>query len=227
MSAAEGSPKSPSRGDTIAPRKGHTHAYFTFGRFQPPTLGHRVLAESLNAKTEGDPYIFVSSSQDSKKNPLDVHTKVSWMKYMFRDLKNVRIINTTVCGCRGVPAVVNKLKDAGYTKITMIVGSDREGEFGFLEGVEFEEAGEARNNAAAGATGMSGTKMRAAAVRGDMATFMAGTGLSETMALRLMGQITDGLSKRGDSRRSKRGGGSRRQRTRRGRQTKRKFLKRS
>ena len=194
MSAAAGSPKSPSRGDRIAPRAGHTRAYFTFGRFQPPTLGHRVLAETLNGKTDGDPYIFVSSSQDPVKNPLDVHTKVSWMKYMFRDLTNVRIINTTVCECRSVPAVVNKLKEAGYTRITMIVGSDREGEFGFLKDVEFEEAGAARNNAAAGATGMSGTKMRAAAVRGDAAAFMAGTGLSETMALRLMSQITEGLS---------------------------------
>jgi hypothetical protein len=194
MSAAAGSPRSPSRGDRIAPRAGHTHAYFTFGRFQPPTLGHRVLAESLNGKTGGDSYIFVSSSQDSVKNPLDVHTKTSWMKYMFRDLANVRIINTTVCECKGVPAVVNKLREAGYTQITMIVGSDREGAFRFLEGVEFEEAGAARNNAATGATGMSGTKMRAAAVRGDTATFMAGTGLSETMALRLMGQITAGLA---------------------------------
>ena len=201
--AAPGSPKSPSRGDSIAPREGHTHAYFTFGRFQPPTLGHRVLAESLDAKTDGDSYIFVSSSQDNKKNPLDVHTKVSWMKYMFRDLKNVRIINTTVCECKGVPAVVNKLREAGYTKITMIVGSDREREFKFLKDVEFMEAGAARNNSAAGATGMSGTKMRAAAVRGNAPAFMAGTGLSETLALRLMGQITDGLAKSPKSRSKK------------------------
>jgi hypothetical protein len=204
MSAAAGSPKSPSRGDKIAPRDGHTHAYFTFGRFQPPTLGHRVLAETLDAKRDADSYIFVSSSQDPAKNPLDVHTKVSWMKYMFRDLTNVRIINTTVCDCKSVPKVVNKLKEAGYTRITMIVGSDREGAFGFLKDVEFEEAGAARNNAAAGATGMSGTKMRAAAVRNDVAAFKAGTGLSTPMALRLMGQIKEGLSKPAGTR--KRGG---------------------
>jgi hypothetical protein len=209
MSAAEGSPKSPSRGDKIAPREGHTHAYFTFGRFQPPTLGHRVLAETLNARRGADSYIFVSSSQDPVKNPLDVHTKVSWMKYMFRDLTNVRVINTTVCECRSVPQVVNKLKEAGYTKITMIVGSDREGAFGFLKDVEFEEAGAARNNAAAGATGMSGTKMRAAAVANNVAAFKTGTGLSTPMAHRLMGQIKEGLIKPATKAKTmgKRGGG--------------------
>jgi hypothetical protein len=210
MSAAAGSPKSPSHGDKIEPRNHQTHAYFTFGRFQPPTLGHRVLAETLNAKRDGDPYIFVSSSQDPRKNPLDVHTKVSWMKYMFRDLKNVRIINTTVCDCRSVPGVVAKLREAGYTKITMIIGSDREGEFGFLKDVEFEEAGEARNNAAVGATGMSGTKMRAAAVADNVERFKAGTGLSTPLAHRLMAQIKEGLSKTvGAKTRGKRGGSRR------------------
>lgn len=215
MSAAEGSPKSPSHGDKITLRDGHTHAYFTFGRFQPPTLGHRVLAETLNAKRGADSYIFVSSSQDPIKNPLDVHTKVSWMKYLFRDLLNVRIINTTVCKCTSVTQIVNKLKEAGYTKITMIVGSDRESAFGFLKDVEFEEAGEARDNAAAGSTGMSGTKMRAAAVRNNVAAFKAGTGLTTTMAHRLMGQIKEGYSKAAAKTHGKRGGGHCRHTTRR------------
>jgi hypothetical protein len=194
MSAARGSPKSPSRGDMIVKR--HDEAFFTFGRFQPPTLGHRVLAEKLAtvAGSHGDPYIFVSSSRtDPARNPLDVYTKVSWMKYMFRDIP-VQIINTTVHECTTVPQIVNKLREAGYDKITMIVGSDRAGEFDFLEGVTILQAGEARDDDAAGPTGMSGTKMRKAARNGETATFMEGTGLNASSAARLMHQIVEGTN---------------------------------
>jgi len=209
MSAAAGSPKSPSRGDKIAPRKGHTHAVFTFGRFQPPTLGHRVLAKAVAdiAGADADPYIFVSSTQDAVKNPLDVHTKVSWMKYMFRDIP-VRIINTTVCECKGVLQVVSKLRAAGYSKLTMVIGSDRADDFSFLKGVEFVAAGDARNESHENLSGMSGTKMRAAAVAasegkmGGLERFMAGTGLSEPYARYLIGQIVDGMRTAAPTRKS-------------------------
>jgi len=47
--------------------KHHSKVYFTFGRFQPPTIGHKVLIDKLSelARAEdADAYVFVSSKQN-------------------------------------------------------------------------------------------------------------------------------------------------------------------
>ena len=45
--------------------------YFTFGRMNPPTIGHGKLLDKLASKSGRNPYkIFLSQSQDSKKNHL-------------------------------------------------------------------------------------------------------------------------------------------------------------
>ena len=52
-------------------------AVFTFGRFNPPTIGHQKLIQSVNkvARMKGvKPIIIARNSQDKKKNPLP-HTK--------------------------------------------------------------------------------------------------------------------------------------------------------
>ena len=62
-------------------------AVFTFGRFNPPTVGHEVLVnkiETVAKRNRADAFVFLSSSQDSKKNPLDYKNKVKWMKKMFK-----------------------------------------------------------------------------------------------------------------------------------------------
>ena len=53
-------------------------AVFTFGRFNPPTIGHQKLLQAVlrTAKSEGGkPFIFGSHSQDKKKNPLSYKEK--------------------------------------------------------------------------------------------------------------------------------------------------------
>ena len=58
------------RGDTVV---------FTFGRFNPPTVGHKKLITAVEsiAKTKGaDFFIYPSHSQDSKKNPLNQTQKI-------------------------------------------------------------------------------------------------------------------------------------------------------
>ena len=57
---------------------------FTFGRFNPPTIGHQKLIEAVAKQASRDDYmIFTSHSYDKKKNPLKSDTKVEWMKLMF------------------------------------------------------------------------------------------------------------------------------------------------
>ena len=66
-------------------KKGDT-AVFTFGRFNPPTVGHEKLitaVQNVSRTSGGDFFVYPSHSQDSKKNPLDQSTKIRYMKKMF------------------------------------------------------------------------------------------------------------------------------------------------
>ena len=46
------------------------HVAFAFGRFNPPTVGHKKLIDTVvDASDGGDFYIFTSQSQDPDKNP--------------------------------------------------------------------------------------------------------------------------------------------------------------
>ena len=187
--------------------------YFTFGRFQPPTRGHRLLAEGVAeaaAAAGADAYIFASSTHDKKRNPLSVGEKVYWMKKVFAGIP-VKIINTTVCSgashpCRTVPAIIAALTEANYAPITMLVGSDRVEEFkSFVPaGVEVLQVGDSRNESREGLAGMSGTKMREAALRENLATLKEGTGLSNNNATRLASHIRNGLKKGGTRRKTRR-----------------------
>ena len=59
------------------------HIAFTFGRFNPPTIGHEKLINKV-ASVGANEYIIVpSGSFDNKKNPLKVDDKVRIMKSMF------------------------------------------------------------------------------------------------------------------------------------------------
>jgi hypothetical protein len=183
-------------------------AYFTFGRFQPPTLGHGVLLSKIanDAASEGaDAYAFVSSTKDNKTNPLPVGTKVRLMKSMFSALP-IRIINTTECGCTNVNAVIYMLREAGYSKITMYVGEDRVESFRrFISAdVEIREAAKRNARISTNLRGMSGTKMRNAAMANNLNTFKAGTGLDESTALAVMENIKAGLTAKASTKKRRR-----------------------
>ena len=63
----------------------------TFGRFNPPTVGHeRLIAKvAKEAKSNGGEYrIYPSRSQDPKKNPLDPGTKIKFMRLAYPDHAN-------------------------------------------------------------------------------------------------------------------------------------------
>jgi phosphopantetheine adenylyltransferase len=58
-----------------------TGVVFTFGRFNPPTVGHEKLLDVVaKAAKGGDEYrVYSSQSQDKKKNPLDYNSKIKYM----------------------------------------------------------------------------------------------------------------------------------------------------
>ena len=51
--------------------------FFTFGRMNPPTIGHGKVMDVLSQKSgKADYKVFVSQSQNSKKDPLSYSDKI-------------------------------------------------------------------------------------------------------------------------------------------------------
>jgi nicotinic acid mononucleotide adenylyltransferase len=112
-------------------------AYFMFGRFNPPTIGHgsifRKLIEDAKAKKDDqvDVFVFVSSTQDLDKNPLPVERKMHYLKTLYGKL-GIHFVNTTTCElgptsgpCTGPVQIIDRLREMGYKELSMYVGSDR------------------------------------------------------------------------------------------------------
>lgn len=174
---------------------------FSFGRFQPPTIGHKLLVDkvvSLAKKYKADHVIYASKTQDSKSNPLNVNTKVKYLRKMFSGV-NFEPASEEV---RTFIEALKKLYSQGYKHVFMVAGSDRLADYQRLfdkynGGEDFSfttlqavSAGE-RDPDAEGAAGMSGTKMRQAAFNNDFASFRTGipSSLSDQDAKKLMGEI--------------------------------------
>ena len=185
-------------------KKGDT-AVFTFGRFNPPTIGHEILIKAVEsvARTKGGDYlVFPSHSQDTKKNPLSQLQKIKYMKKMFPKHKRNIVAST---GKTALEISV-ELYDKGYTNLVMVVGSDRVKDFqtildryngedkkhGFydFDKIEVVSAGE-RDPDAEGVEGMSASKMREAAVKGDFQSFRLGipTSLSDADTKKMLNDI--------------------------------------
>ena len=161
---------------------------FTFGRFNPPTIGHGKLLAKVAFIAKGNNYrIYASQSNDSKKNPLQYKEKIKVMRKMFP--KHGRNIIEDKKAKTAIDIAV-QLYEQGFTKMTMVVGSDRIKEFqkllnayngkkarhgfyDFPDGIIIESAGD-RDPDADGVTGMSASKMRQAAIDGDFKSFALG-----------------------------------------------------
>ena len=189
--------------NTITEQSAPRTVAFTFGRFNPPTIGHQKLMNKV--KTQARDYkIYLSRSEDPKKNPLGVREKERLMKSMFPEHRRAIEINPS----NNVLDILVKLYD-DYHRVIMVVGSDRVREFDsllkrynnvksrhgyyYFEDIKVVSAGE-RDPDAEGAEGMSASKMRAAAAKGDLEAFKKGLpGRSKGDASRIMSQVRAGM----------------------------------
>src|SRR6056300_71088 len=158
---------------------------FTFGRFNPPTIGHQKLIQKVLSMPANEKKIYLSRSQDSKKNPLEPNAKLRFMRDMFKFARPNLELNPT----NMVLDLMTNIYKKGFTDVTMVVGSDRVREFeniltkynqvksrhGYydFDTIKVVSAGE-RDPDAEGATGMSASKMRDAAAKGDKESFKKG-----------------------------------------------------
>lgn len=182
-------------------------AVFTFGRFNPPTTGHELLVNKLLKSTGGgyEAMLFSSHSQDKKKNPLSHREKISFLRNFFGN--KVSIPSSTA---KNVFDIAVYLQSNGYTKVRMVVGSDRVREFKTLlnkyngveakhgyykfDSIEVISAGE-RDPDSDNVSGMSASKMRQFAMDGDFDSFEKGVPSvgRKAHALRLYNAIRKGM----------------------------------
>ena len=154
----------------------------TFGRFNPPTIGHQKLLDAAKkASGKGSLKIYPSRSQDPKKNPYNPDEKSEVMKAMFPDHAG-SIMNDP--NAKTIFDVLKQAHQDGYSSVKIVVGGDRVKEFEKLSGdyngklydfsgVETVSAGE-RDPDAKGVEGMSASKMRKAAAEDDFETYRSG-----------------------------------------------------
>lgn len=161
----------------------------TFGRFNPPTIGHEKLLNAVSSEAAGGIYrIYASHSVDPKKNPLEYTEKVKLMRTLFP--KHARnIINDD--SIKTILDIATKAYEDGFTRFVLVVGQDRVAEFskllqkyegtklnngGFYEfpnGIEVISAGD-RDPDADDVEGMSASKMRQAVRDGNFKEFSQG-----------------------------------------------------
>ena len=183
--------------------------YFTFGRMNPPTIGHGKLLDVLASKARRAPYkIFLSQSNDKKDNPLQYKDKVKHVRKMFPKHARSIILNNKI---KTPFDALSFLYDQGYRKVVMVAGSDRvteydlrlnkynskKGDHGFYNfegGIKIISAGE-RDPDAKGAEGASGTKQRKYASENNFTKFAQGlpTNMSNANAKRLFNDVRRGL----------------------------------
>jgi len=101
-------------------------AVFAFGRFNPPTIGHEKLIETVlqtAQKANGKAYLFLSHKQNNKTDPLDFKSKQSYIQQFYPNLA------VGDAGANTIIKALQKIQAEGRTRIIMVAGSDRVEEF--------------------------------------------------------------------------------------------------
>ena len=101
-------------------------AVFAFGRFNPPTIGHQKLIETVLStaeKANGKAYLFLSHKQNNKTDPLDFKSKQSYIQQFYPNLA------VGDAGANTIIKALQKIQAEGRTRIIMVAGSDRVEEF--------------------------------------------------------------------------------------------------
>ena len=104
-------------------------AVFAFGRFNPPTIGHQKLIETVLAtaeKANGKAYLFLSHKQNNKTDPLNFAEKQAYIQQYYPKLA------VGDAGSNTIIKALQKIQSEGRTKIIMVAGSDRVEEFSKL-----------------------------------------------------------------------------------------------
>ena len=160
----------------------------SFGRFNPPTIGHEKVIEKVKSMSGSAPFRIYPSHSVGPKDPLPHTKKIAYMRKMFPKYKSNIIADKQA---KTVINIAEKLYKEGFTDLLMVAGSDRVKEFETLlqkyngkadkkgkvlydfNSVKVVNAGQ-RDPDAEGVEGMSASKMRKAASDSDFDLFKNG-----------------------------------------------------
>jgi hypothetical protein len=125
-----------------------TNAVVALGRFSPPHVEHDKLVHAVIAhaqKTGADPHVFVTHTQDDKRNPLTASEKIELLKMAHPDHKH--IFCATDKKMPSLPHVLGYLHRKGYKNTDVVIGDDRKDEFEKMKQYngKFNEKGEGYN----------------------------------------------------------------------------------
>ena len=151
-----------------------------WGRMNPITVGHEKLVNKIKSvakQNSATPLVYITHSQDAKKNPLDYDDKIMLAKKAFGSKVLVKSRSKTIID-------VMKELEGKFSKVILVVGQDRIKDFETLlskyngkdytfDSIEVVSAGD-RDPDAEGVEGMSASKMRAAAASGKFDQFKRG-----------------------------------------------------
>ena len=182
--------------------------FFTFGRMNPPTIGHEKLMNELAKKSGKHSYrVYLSQSKDNKKNPLDFKYKVKTVRKFFPKHARQVMLDRNV---KNVFDAVTEIYNDGYKNVSMVVGSDRVNEFKTLlnkyngkkgrhglynfSKINVISAGD-RDPDADDVSGMSASKMRKLASDGDFTQFSQGLprSVSNNEAKKVYNEVRRGM----------------------------------
>ena len=181
-----------------------------FGRMNPPTTGHQKLIEKVKDvanQHNANHVVVLSHSQDAKKNPLSADQKINHAKKLFPGTN----FDTS---SKEHPTFLHKaseLHKQGTEHLVMVAGSDRvkeykdklhqyngqsgsHGHFNFKK-ISVVSAG-ARDPDAEGVEGMSASKMREHASKGNFGEFKKGLpeNTKEIHAKQLYNDVRKGMN---------------------------------
>ena len=164
-------------------------AVMSFGRFNPPTIGHEKLihkTEEVAQQHGGTAHIVASHSEGTAKNPVPQQAKIGY-------LHNIVKPSTELSGSsKEEPTILHaaaRLHKQGHKHLVVVAGSDRVNDYQELlnqyndgkkyphgsykfKSIKVLSAGQ-RDPDAEGVAGMSGTKIREYARAGNTAKFRA------------------------------------------------------
>ena len=100
---------------------------FTFGRMNPPTIGHEKLVNKLKAvatKEKADARLYLSHTNKPGTDPLSYKDKLKFAQKAFGIAYK--------SNAKQIFQIAKELQNEGYTHVYMVVGSDRVAEFNGL-----------------------------------------------------------------------------------------------
>lgn len=163
-------------------------AVLSFGRMNPPTIGHQKLMKKLieeGRKEGGVPMLFLSHSQDKKKNPLSYQDKLKFVRS--NAPSGLRVMDSPA---RTIYEAIDVLVKKGFVNIIVVCGSDRVEDFSRIETYKDKmgfstfkivSSGERDTDSDNLENSISASKMREYAKNEDYENFAKGAGCSKSL----------------------------------------------